>query len=172
MRPDKPLYTERMIIRSYTANDKQFCLSLWCDKENGKYMSDPETENADEKYISCVDEMEDCADGYYFIAELKDNAIPVGTCCAFPEEKNYDIGYCISKEYWKQGLGTEMIKALISWIKAQGGEIVTCEVADDNAASLALLNKFGFVQGKKTHYKKRGTNIYFNSHYYILVLGG
>ncbi len=171
VKPDKPLKTNRMIIRSYTAKDKQFCLSLWCDKENGKYMSDPETGDADKKYLSLIDEMEKCEDGYYFIAELKDDAIPVGTCCAFPEGKNYDIGYCISKEYWKQGLGTEMISELIKWIASQGGASVTCEVADDNAASLALLKKFGFIKDGKSKYKKRGTDIYFDAHYYRLDLG-
>ena len=103
-------------------------------------------------------------------AELRENGAPVGTCCAFPEGGNYDIGYCISKDHWKEGLGTEMLAALIEWIKQQGGRSVTGEVADQNAASVALLSKLGFCPDRKTRYKKWGEETYFDAHYYRLDL--
>ncbi len=37
--------TPRLTIRSLRRSDKDFTLSLWGDKENGKYMSDPVREN-------------------------------------------------------------------------------------------------------------------------------
>ena len=37
----KNLETPRLTIRSWQKSDKDFTLSLWGDKENGKYMSDP-----------------------------------------------------------------------------------------------------------------------------------
>ena len=166
----RPLETPRMLIRSYRKEDMDFCLSLWCDSENGKYMSDPLLENIDEKYRSCLEEMADNQEGYYLIAELKENGTPVATCCAFPEEKNYDIGYCVSRKYWKNGLGTEMLEALIHWIREAGGVSVTGEVADSNAASIALLRKFGFCEDKRTRYKKWGEETFFDAHYYKLVL--
>lgn len=162
--------TPRLRIRSYRDNDMSFCLSLWCDEENGRYMSDPVFSNIDERYLSCFKGMEEDKDGYYLIAELKENGMPVGTCCAFPEEGNYDIGYSIAKAFWKMGLGTEMIDALIRWIRSEGGSTVSCEVADANEASLALLRKFGFIQEKKTRYKKWGEETCFDAHTYRLVL--
>ena len=33
------LETQRLMIRSWRRSDKEFTLSLWGDKENGKYMS-------------------------------------------------------------------------------------------------------------------------------------
>jgi hypothetical protein len=36
----KNLETPRLTIRSWQKSDKDFTLSLWGDKENGKYMSD------------------------------------------------------------------------------------------------------------------------------------
>ena len=166
----KNIETPRLLIRSYQRNDKGFILSLWGDRENGKYMADPACENVDEKYLACVDGMEDDPDGYYLIAELKEDGARVGTCCAFPENENYDIGYCISKDHWREGLGTEMIAALICWIKTQGGKSVTGEVADMNRASVALLHKFGFSEDRKTRYKKWGEETYFDAHYYKLRL--
>ena len=166
----EPIVTPRLAIRSYGASDRDFCLSLWCDRENGKYMSDPAAENVDEKYLLLIDGMVNDPVGYYLIAESRDGGERVGTCCAFPENGNFDIGYCISKEHWKKGLGTEMVGALIGWIRSQGGVSVSCEVADLNAASTALLRKFGFVQDKKTRYGKRGEDTFFDAHYYRLEL--
>ncbi len=160
------LETPRLLIRSCRESDRDFCISLWCDEENGKYMSDPALKNIDEKYLSCIDEMTDNQEGYYLIAELKETGLPVGTCCAFPEDGNYDIGYCISKAYWRQGLGTEMLDALIRWIRAEGGRSVSGEVADMNRASIALLRGFGFTEGRKTRYRKRGEDTFFDAHYY------
>lgn len=170
MKPMVRIETPRLVIRSYQGSDRDFCLSLWCDRENGEYMSDPVLEDADEKYLSLIDEMRDEEEGYYLIAEFRGNGDRVGTCCAFPENGNFDIGYCIAKDHWKEGLGTEMIGALLQWIREQGGSSVTCEVADRNAASRALLRKFGFSQGRKSEYKKRGSEKTFDAHFYTLTL--
>ncbi|MBO4909573.1 MAG: GNAT family N-acetyltransferase [Lachnospiraceae bacterium] len=166
------LETSRLIIRSWKRTDTDFTLNLWGDRENGKYMSDPARENQDEDYLQAVAEMEDNPNGYYLIAVLKEDGTKVGTCCAFPENGNYDIGYCISKDHWKEGLGTEMIGALINWIKENGGETLTGEVADANLASIALLRKLGFSEDRKSRYKKWGEETDFDAHYYKLIIGG
>ena len=168
---NKNLETPRLTIRSWRKSDKDFTLSLWGDKENGKYMSDPVRENMDEAYLKCVDEMEDNPEGYYLVVEWKEDRTPVGTCCIFPEKYgNYDIGYCIAKDHWKEGLGTEVVDAFIRWVKAEGGRSITGEVADINLASVALLRKFGFSEDRKTRYKKWGEETYFDAHYYKLNL--
>ena len=162
--------TPRLILRSWRRTDTDFTLSLWGDAENGKYMSDPVCENQSEKYLQAVDEMEENPEGYFLLAVLKEDGSPVGTCCAFPENENYDIGYCISKAHWQKGLGSEMLEALIAWIKAEGGKTITGEVADENTASIALLRKFGFLEDRKTRFKKWGEEKYFDAHYYKLTI--
>ena len=133
-------------------------------------MSDPVCENQTEEYLQVVEEMEDNPDGYYLVAVLKEDGSKVGTCCAFPENGNYDIGYCISKGHWKEGLGSEMMEALIGWIRAEGGKSVTGEVADDNKPSVALLRKFGFSEDRESRFKKWGEETYFDAHYFKLEL--
>ena len=167
MRLANDLETPRLTIRSYRKADASFVLSMWGDRENGRYMIDPARENQDERYLACIEEMADDPEGYSLVAELRESGALAGTCCAFPEAgDNWDIGYCIHKAHWRQGLGTEMVSALIRWIEAQGGRSVTGEVADDNAASVALLRKLGFSSHRKTHYKKWGEETYFDAHYY------
>ena len=167
----KNILTPRLRLRTYTAADRDFVLALWGDRENGKYMIDPTAEHQDERYLAAIDEMADEPEGYSLVAELRESGALVGTCCAFPEaDDNWDIGYCIHKAHWRQGLGVEMVSALIGWIEAQGGRSVTGEVADDNAASVALLRKLGFSSHRKTHYKKWGEETYFDAHVYKLEL--
>lgn len=166
----RDILTPRLRIRTYKATDRDFILALWGDRENGKYMIDPATEHQDERYLAAIEEMADEQTGYYLIAELRENGAPVGTCCAFPEGDAYDIGYCIHKAHWREGLGTEMVSGLIRWIEAQGGRSVTGEIADDNAASVALATKLGFVPDRKTRYKKWGEETYFDAHCYKLEL--
>ena len=166
----RDIETPRLRIRSWRKSDRKFTLSLWGDRENGKYMSDPAFENMDEKYLACVDEMEDNPDGYYMTIVLKRDGSSVGTCCAFPDGGNYDIGYCIAREHWREGLGTEMMEALIRWIRSEGGTSVTGEVADGNRASVALLRKFGFCEDRKTLFKKWGEETYYDAHYFRLNL--
>ena len=171
MQLPEDILTPRLRIRTYTAADRDFVLALWGDRENGKYMIDPATEHRDERYLAAIDEMADEPEGYSLVAELKESGAPVGTCCAFPEAgDNWDIGYCIHKAHWRQGLGTEMVSALIRWIERQGGRSVTGEIADDNAASAALVTKLGFAPFKTTRYKKWGEETYFDAHYYKLDL--
>ncbi len=162
--------TPRLEIRTYRPEDKEFILSTWGDRENGKYMCDPARENMDEKYLGLIDKMPDTPDGFYFVAWLKENGKPVGTCCAFPENGNYDIGYCIVKEHWREGIGTEMISALLQWIRSEGGTSASGEIADANEASVALARKLGFVQDRKTRYKKWGEETYFDAHFYRVDL--
>ena len=173
MKPETEIETPRLVIRSWRKTDRDATVAMWCDPENGKYMTEPVIENVDEKYLSLVDTLEDEQDGYNFFVELKDGEkrIPVGTCCAFPEEgNNYDIGYCIAKGHWKEGLGTEMISALIEWIRERGGRSVTGEIADDNAGSVGLVRKLGFHPDRKSRYKKRGEETYFDAHFWKLEL--
>ena len=127
-------------------------------------------ERVDGKYLEAIEGLSDDPDGYNMIIELKESGAPVGTCCAYPENGNYDIGYSIAKDHWKEGLGTEMIGALLQWIRAEGGKSVSGEVADDNKASVALLHKFGFTEGRKTRYKKVGEETWFDAHILQLEL--
>lgn len=172
MRFDKPLSGQRIIIRNYEGPDQSFLKSMWFDEENGKYMIDPTPEYVDETYQKAMDTMEECEDGYYLIIALADTLEAIGSCCIFPDEakKVYDIGYCIHKKYWKNGYGSEALSLMLAWITEQGGEKVTAEVAVDNAASNALLRKFGFVVEKKTAFKKYNMDVQFDSYIYAKCL--
>lgn len=157
----------RIRLRNYKKADLSFCTGMWLDEVNGKYLSDPTSEHADEIYQKALDTLEDSKYGYYLIAELLNTKEKIGTACIFPDEKNrYDIGYCIHKTKWKQGYGSEVISLLLSWLQEQGADEVTGEVAADNIASNKLLQKSGFHITKETRFKKYNMDITFDSYIY------
>lgn len=161
------IYGNRLYIRSYDNSDIDFVSKMWFDEENGRYLSDPTFEYIDEKFQKAVDGIQDCESGYYFVACLKTGE-KIGSASAFPDEDNlnYDIGYCIHKDYWKNGFGTEAVNALLEWIQKKGAKSVTAEVAVENMGSRRLLEKLGFTIKEETEFKKYNMDITYKSYVY------
>lgn len=166
MKLKQPLLGKRVVIRDYTPGDLAFATDMWFDPENGKYLSDPTREYVDELYRRALNGMQDSADGYYLIVELQDTGERIGTCCLFPEERVYDIGYCVHKSRWKQGFGTESVNLLAGWVREQGGIAVTAEAARENRGSCALLEKCGFTVVQESSFKKYHMDVAFDSFIY------
>ncbi len=58
-----------------------------------------------------------------------------------------ELGYWIGRKYWRHGYGLEAATRLTAWGLAELRiAAVTATVAEDNAASLAILRRAGFVQ--------------------------
>lgn len=168
MKIHNTLSGNQIVIRDYKKADLNFLLSMWLDEENGKYMSDPTWEYVDTAYQKALDTLEDAPNGYYLVLETTATQELIGSCCIFPDEQEQtcDIGYCIHKDYWKKGYGSEMLSLLLGWIKKQGWKKVTAEVAVDNIASNALLEKFHFEVMKNTSFKKYNMNVSYESYIY------
>ncbi len=168
MKIKQRLTGKKILVRSYQKSDLDFVSSMWFDRENGRYLSDPEKEYIDEEFQRAVDDLADSPFGYYFVGELLDTGERVGTCCAFPDHDEndsliFDIGYCVVKSHWREGLGSELVSLLLDWIKSEGGTKVTAEVAKENTASCEMLKKLGFEVVKESSFKKYNMEICFDS---------
>ena len=169
----KNLAGPRITIRDYRKSDLPSVTAMWFDEENGRYMSDPTAEYVDEKYQAALDALEDNPDGYYLTVVLNASGAIMGTACIFPEEPEgrFDIGYCIHRDCWRQGYGTELIGLIIDWVRENGGREITAEVAKENTGSNMLLRKNGFEVLREGKFKKYNMGIDFESHVYRLALG-
>ena len=167
---EKPLVSSRITVRNYQKADLPYLTAMWFDEENGKYMSDPTEEYVDSKYQKALDELEDNPKGYYLTVVSNETGKIIGSSCIFPDEKgeSFDIGYCIHKDHWGKGLGTELIGLIKDWVISHGGTRITAEVAKDNAASNQLLIKNGFKVLRETEFKKYNMDICFESYIYEL----
>ena len=63
------------------------------------------------------------------------------------KESALEVGYTIFSPYRGRGLATEAVQALMTWAREQRGiHDFLASVSPENAASLAVLAKLGFVQ--------------------------
>ena len=51
----------------------------------------------------------------------------------------------VKKEYWNQGIGTEMLKRIIEQAKTMKIKVIELEVISDNARGINLYHKMGFT---------------------------
>lgn len=164
MNIDNPIQGPRLTIRSYDRSDLSFVTSMWLDPENGKYLSDPTADRVDAVFQKALDTLQDSPYGYYLIIERGGER--VGSFSVFPERDIYDIGYCIHKDHWRQGYASEALTVMLDWMRARGAKAVTAEVAAENTASNALLQKFGFEAERRTSFEKYNMDVRFDSFIY------
>lgn len=170
MKIDKPIQSPHLVIRSYERSDLPFVTSMWLDPENGRYLSDPTAERVDAVFQKALDELHDSPHGYYLIIELAATGERVGSFSVFPAGAIYDIGYCIQKDHWRHGFASEALAVMLDWMRAQGAKAVTAEVAAENTASNALLQKFGFEVERQTSFEKYNMDLQFESFIYAKAL--
>lgn len=54
------------------------------------------------------------------------------------------LGLSVLKDYWHQGIGTALMKALLEHARQVGFEVLTLEVRSDNQRAIRLYERFGF----------------------------
>ncbi|MGX7111769.1 GNAT family N-acetyltransferase [Gemella cuniculi] len=71
-------------------------------------------------------------------------------------KKGYELGYVLSKEYWGQGLMTEAINELITYLfDVQKVDYLSCGYFKNNKKSKRVNEKCGFKKYKEVEYKLR-----------------
>jgi len=67
------------------------------------------------------------------------------------EAGSVEIGYRVSPPFRRQGIASEMARALIGWAASNGGTRCLASVRPDNAASIATVTAMGFSKiGEQT----------------------
>ena len=69
------------------------------------------------------------------------------------------LTFAVLPEFQRQGIGSQLMQELLSWVKNNHKQAVFLEVAADNNPALSLYKKMGFViSGKRPAYYKRGAS--------------
>ena len=84
----------------------------------------------------------------YLLHVLLDGATVAGRigCHEGPREGTVEIGYAVVPDYRGRGVATAMVREFVDWLAGQGVRRVRASVSPENAASRALLERFGFVE--------------------------
>ncbi len=114
----KTLESERLLLRKFTENDFDAVHNYASVMDNTVYMEwGPNTAEQTKSFIAyCISKAdENPCTNYQFAAVLKDTDRLIGACNLASSGDEAEIGWILHRDYWKQGLGTEMGKALLKF---------------------------------------------------------
>lgn len=140
------LHTSRLVMRPYRRDDEDDFVTLLEDETVTRWMGMPDASvrtvfrrsfgpesNVDWDIWAVLE-----AGAYVGHAEIKPSPVP--------EVDGHELVYALTPTAWGRGLGTELATAVTEYgLATLGLSEVHATVAPDNAASLTLLHKLGYV---------------------------
>ncbi|SHH78525.1 ribosomal-protein-alanine N-acetyltransferase [Marivita hallyeonensis] len=137
------LKTERLVLRGPSLDDVDDLFAVYGDPRVMRYWSEPPhadrsvTETMVKRHIAAFDHAP-----LYFVIEHKGRAIGRGGV-----HDGDEVGFILGADYWQQGLMTEALFAMIDhFFEDLRFPQLTADADPRNAASVATLQKVGFVQ--------------------------
>lgn len=171
------LYTDRLILRRFTKEDATDMFANWAsDPEVTRYLSwlphkDIKiTRNIISSWLSLYKK----PDYYNWAIVPKNYGRVIGSIGVVDtSEKNYrcEIGYCLSKRYWNQGIMTESLRAVISYlVKEIGFKRVQAVHQVENVASGRVMLKSGMkYEGRLRGYALNNRNELVDCEMYAIL---
>ena len=156
--PFPVLETERLILRNYTMDDAEDVFSYRSNIDAMKQISRPVQRNLDEArdMIERINAMVDGNDGIGWAITLKGINKAIGGVSFHRIKKEHyraELGYMVHPHYWRQGIVSEAVKALLDYgfihMKLHSVEAF---IDPDNIASQKVLEKCHFV--KEAHFRE------------------
>lgn len=171
------IHTDRLLLRRFRLDDAQDTFKNWTnDSEVTKFLSWKPHEDIEvtKKVIEeWVDEYK-YENIYSWAIELKEIHEAIGgISIVHLDEKNFscEIGYCMSRKYWRKGIMTESLKAVIDYLFYEVGfNRIAAKHDTKNIASGKVMAKSGMkYEGTLRQVKTRdGKEFYDLSVYSIL----
>lgn len=172
----KLIETERLILRKFKLTDYKDMYNNWAsDDDVTRYITWATHKNMDEtkevvtKYV--IDSEKD--NYYHWCIELKETGEAVGGIGAFrlfEDLSLFEVGYCIGKKSWNQGITTEAMHAIFKFFFEEVG-VNRIEARHDtkNPASGIVMKKSGMqLEGILRQAGKNNTGICDSAIYGIL----
>ncbi len=147
------LETSRLILRPFVKEDAEAMFRNWAsDPEVTKYLTWPCYKGVDTAHAILADWTEKYQDKawYQWAIELKEIGEPIGSISVVEYKEHVqsaEIGYCIGKPWWGNGIMTEALKAVMDFLFREVG-ILRIEAGHDvaNPASGAVMAKCGMIR--------------------------
>ncbi|MCL2774064.1 MAG: GNAT family N-acetyltransferase [Oscillospiraceae bacterium] len=143
----KTLETERLILRKFAADDFAAVHSYASCRENVLYMpwgpnSEEQTRDFINTSISKAEEIP--INDYQYAIVLKKTGNLIGGCEISPSGEEASLGWTLHRDYWKQGYGPEMGKALLKFgFEELGLRRITANCDAENYGSYRVMEKIG-----------------------------
>ncbi len=142
--------TERLILRRLSVRDAESMDRNWAsDREVTKYLTWPphESVEATRQLLARWSQEYEDGDHYQWGIELKAKGEVIGAISAVgmnEETETVEIGYCIGRAWWHQGIMTEALSAVIGFFfEAAGAERIEARHDLNNPHSGDVMKKCG-----------------------------
>ena len=162
-KPFPLIETERLRLRKISRKDVNEIFFLRSDKRVLHYLDKAPAKTKKDAYdfIKIVHDAEKNADGITWGITLKNIEKIIGTIGFWRMQKEHyraEIGYILHPDYWGKGITQEAITVVIKYgFEVMKLHSIEANVNPDNAASIRLLEKNGFV--REAYFKE---NYYFD----------
>jgi ribosomal-protein-alanine N-acetyltransferase len=143
--------THRLQLRQFVPGDLQDFFNLRANEEVNRYIDRPiekieRTEDILRKIILNVESNQ----SIMWVIALKDDPKLIGTIGFWriePENHRAETGYNLMPQFWNKGLVSEAMQVVLDYgFDVMNLHSVVAHVNPNNAASIRLLEKFGFVR--------------------------
>lgn len=146
--------SERLIFRELKMTDAARLFEIYSDQEAMKYRQVKPHLSIDDSFEMIRRDAEVRANGSEFrfgIVEKETNQL-IGSVMYQPIGNKAIIGYSIGKNHWGKGFATEIVAALIKYLKKQSFTLAEAWVMHENFASKRVLEKNNFNKISQTIY--------------------
>lgn len=123
----RKIETERLVLRRFVLEDADKMYQNWAgDSEVTKYLTWPTHESVEvtKRLLSeCISSYSDEKQYQWCIAK-KENDEPIGSISVVnsnEKAESFEIGYCISRAYWHQGITSEALAAVMKYLLDEVG---------------------------------------------------
>jgi len=141
---------ERLRLRKLTEEDAADMHALYSDEVAMAYWGTPVTSTIEESrqlLLRDIRAVDNCS-ALFWAIEWKATGTVIGKCTLWQYSENNqraEVGYILNRQYWRMGLMTEALEAMIAYAFSELGlHRLEADTDSNNAASLALLEKLGF----------------------------
>lgn len=118
----KRIETQRLILRPFVQEDAQAMYENWCsDPEVTKYLTWPAYTSVDTAHeiLDIWTKEYKNKNFYQWAIELKELGQPIGSISVVEQKekaKVAHIGYCLGRNWWRQGIMSEALKAVMDFL--------------------------------------------------------
>lgn len=148
----KILETERLILRPFRKGDEDDIFAILLDREGAYFCDGEEPFQPEDRYTQQFAElMEAYAEQENrLMLEQKEEHKVIGVLSFWVDDDRQvptkALVYQLHPDYQRQGYASEAVKELIRYLfEETDTQLITAQTVPQNAASQALLRKFGFV---------------------------
>lgn len=145
--------TKRLLLRKHKSTDAQALFELRNNDEVMRYIDRPRQKNVNEAevFIQTMNEQFDKGMSLAWVISFKDNPDlmlgNIGYWRTDLDNHRAEIGYMLHPDYWRQGIISECVAAVIDFgFNTVGLHSINANINPGNNASRQLLLKHGFIK--------------------------